>query len=233
MPGTNRGVIRTFAFIPKKSGLSDAEFADYWQGIRPRRSGEFAKQAGISQSLRRPETVDESPRLFDGVVEVWGSQAAPDLQRAFADFTTIYDQAPRFIDIRNILILSAEEHIVQMGPLHPARDKMLRALWVVRRKPDMPVDAFHEYWRNTHGPMVPRTPSLVRYVQYHAEPSLQSGGPPPFDGIAELCWNNLEEFRESFASEQMTQEQFPDMPKFLDLTRMTGGFFREVWRSEG
>jgi uncharacterized protein (TIGR02118 family) len=234
MTDTNRRVIRTFALIPRKPGLSEAEFADYWQGIRPRPSAAFAQPARLSQSLRRPESVDESPQLFDAVFEVWANPAPPkDVQQALADFETIYDRAGQFIDIPKVLVLSAEENVVQMGPAHLARDRILRALWVVRRKPGMSVEAFHEHWRHTHGPMVPRTPSLVRYVQYHADPELQVAGAPEFDGVAELCWNNLEEFRESFASDQMQQEQFPDMRKFLDPDRMTGAFFREVWRSDG
>ena len=28
-------------------------------------------------------------------------------------------------------------------------------------------------------------------------------------------------------------EQFPDMANFLDPARITGAFFREVWRSDG
>jgi uncharacterized protein (TIGR02118 family) len=234
MPGTDRSVIRTFAFIPKKSGPSDAEFADYWQRIRPRRFGPLAAPSRISQSLSRPEAVDASPRLFSAVVEVWDSPLRPvDVQRTLADVATVYEQAEQFLDIRHVLVLSTEENIVQMGPMHLARDKILRALWVVRRKPGMSVEAFHEHWRHTHGPMVPRTPSLVRYVQYHVQPELQAVAPPEFDGVAELCWNDLEEFHESWASAQMQEEQFPDMAKFLDPARITGAFFREVWRSDG
>jgi uncharacterized protein (TIGR02118 family) len=231
MPNTDRPVIRTFAFIPKKSGLSDAEFAQYWQRIRPRRSGPLAPPSRISQSLMRSEAVDTTPRLFGGVVEVWeNSQNLVDLQRSLADIGTIYDQAEHFLETRNVLVLSAEENIVQWGPAHIARD-ILRALWVVRRKPGMTVEAFYKYWRHTHGPLVPRTPSLVRYVQYHAKPELQAVE-SEFDGVAEICWNNMEEFHESWASHQMQKEQFPDMANFLDPTRITGAFFKEVWRSD-
>ena len=233
MPGTDRTAIRTFAFIPKKSGLSDHDFADYWQRIRPRRSGPLAAASCISQSVSRPDAVDGSPQLFSAVVEAWNTPLGPkDVQRAFADLATIYEQAEQFVDIGNILVLSAEEHIVQMGPAHLARDNVLRALWVVSRKPGMSVEAFQKHWHHTHGPLVPRTPSLVRYVQYHAHPDLQAVGPPRFDGVAELCWNNFEEFHESWRSPQMQEEQFPDMANFLDPTRITGAFFRGVWRSD-
>jgi uncharacterized protein (TIGR02118 family) len=234
MPGTDRNVIRTFAFIPKKSGLSDTEFADYWQRIRPRRPGPLAAPSRISQSLSRPETVDTSPRLFSAMVEVWDSPLPPvDVQRTLADVGTMYERAEQFLDMRNVLVLSTEENIVQMGPAHLARDNILRAIWVVRRKPGMSVEAFHNYWRHRHGPMVPRTPSLVRYVQYHVQPELHAVEPPEFDGVAELCWNNLEDFHESWASSQMQEEQFPDMANFLDPARITGAFFSEVWRSDG
>ena len=58
MPNTDRPVIRTFAFIPKKSGLSDAEFAQYWQRIRPRRSGPLAPPGTVDLVLVSREIHD-------------------------------------------------------------------------------------------------------------------------------------------------------------------------------
>lgn len=223
--------VRAFAFIPKKQGLTDDEFADYWRRVKPQRSGSLAA-AGMSQSLLLSEKVDNSPRLFNGVVEAWDDvQSAADLQRALSTPEKIYDESARFIDPEHVVVLTGVENIVQWGPAHIDLKKVLRALWVVNRKPGMSVAEFQNYWRHTHGPMVPRTPSLVRYIQYHVSERRCAAGMPQFDGVAELSWNNLEEYRESWQSHQMQHEQFPDMPNFLDLTQITGGFFEEIWRT--
>jgi uncharacterized protein (TIGR02118 family) len=224
--------VRAFAFIPKKQGVSDDEFAAYWRRVKPRRSGALAAAAGMSQSLLLGEKVDDSPRFFNGVVEAWDDvQSAADLQRALSTPETIFDESARFMDLEHVVVLAGVENIVQWGPAHIDLKKILRALWVVNRKQGMSVAEFQDYWRHTHGPMVPRTPSLVRYIQYHVSERRCGAGMPQFDGVAELSWNNLEEYRESWQSHQIQHEQFPDMPNFLDLTQITGGFFQEIWRS--
>lgn len=224
--------VRSFAFIPKKPGVSDDEFAAYWRSVRPQRSGALAAAAGMSQSLLLAEKVDDSPRFFNGVVEAWDNeQSAADLQRALSAPGRIYDESARFMDLDHIVVLSGVENIVQWGPARIDLGKILRALWVVTRKPDMSLEAFQAHWRHKHAPLVPRTPSLVRYIQYHVSERRCGAGMPEFDGVAELSWNNLEEYTESWQSNQMQHEQFPDMPNFLDLSRITGGFFREIWRS--
>jgi uncharacterized protein (TIGR02118 family) len=224
--------VRSFAFIPKKPGVTDDEFAAYWRRTPPQRCGALAAAAGMSQSLLLAEKVDNSPRLFNGLVEAWDrTQSAADLQRALSTPEKIYDGSARFMDLDRIVVLSGVENIVQWGPAHIDLTKILRALWVVARKPDMSLAAFQDHWRHTHAPRVPRTPSLVRYIQYHVSERRCGTGMPEFDGVAELSWNNLEEYRESWQSYQLQHEQFPDMPNFLDLTRITGGFFEEIWRS--
>lgn len=224
--------IRTFAFIPRSQGVSDEAFAEYWRTVRPQRTGALGAADGMSQSLVLADKVDDSPRLFNGVVEVWDhARSAKDLQRALSSPQSIYEDSAHFMNAEGIVVLSGAENIVQWGPAHLDLKKILRALWVVTRKPGMSVAAFREYWRHKHGPMVPRTPSLVRYIQYHVSERSGGIGMPEFDGVAELSWNNLEEYRESWQSYPMQHEQHPDMPNFLDLTHITGGFFREIWRS--
>ena len=224
--------VRSFAFIPKNPGVSDDEFAAYWRSVRPQRSGALAAAAGMSQSLLLAEKVDDSPRFFNGVVEAWDrEQSAADLHRALSAPGRIYDDSASFMDLDRLVVLSGVENIVQWGPARIDLNKILRALWVVTRKPDMSLEAFQAHWRDKHAPLVPRTPSLVRYIQYHVSERRCGAGMPDFDGVAELSWNNLDEYRESWQSYQMQHEQFPDMPNFLDLGRITGGFFREIWRS--
>jgi uncharacterized protein (TIGR02118 family) len=232
MTGSDRkSSIRTFLWLSKSPGVSEAEFASYWTAVRPRMSAVLPLGVQLAHSIILPEPVDPSPRLFDALIELWGDgEHVPAVQRALASPGTLYDRFDHFVRSADMVVLNTEENIVQMGPARLERDRILRALWVVRRKPRMSVNAFHEHWRHRHAPLVPRTPSLVRYVQYHVVPRLHELAPARFDGVAELCWNNLTEMRESMQSVQMQEEQFPDMANFLDPERITSGFFREVWR---
>jgi uncharacterized protein (TIGR02118 family) len=79
---------------------------------------------------------------------------------------------------------------------------MVKLVFCVTRRPDMPVDEFHRYWEEQHGPLVRTVASTLgirRYVQDHTLSgavgdmlTASRGGPGPFDGIAEL-WFDSEE----------------------------------------
>lgn len=58
----------------------------------------------------------------------------------------------------------------------PKEIPMVQLVICARRKSGMSKEAFHEYWRGTHGPLVKSVPEFMRhvrkYVQHHtlAEP---------------------------------------------------------------
>ena len=79
---------------------------------------------------------------------------------------------------------------------------MIKIVYCLRRKAGMSAEDFHEYWLNTHGPLVRRhakTLAILRYVQTH---TTQGGLPDamiatrgsmiPYDGIAEI-WCDSED----------------------------------------
>ena len=52
----------------------------------------------------------------------------------------------------------------------------------------MALNAFRDYWRNVHGPIASRIPTLLRYEQNHLKQSAyETGEIPPYDGLA-ITW---------------------------------------------
>ena len=108
---------------------------------------------------------------------------------------------------------------------------MIRLIFVLRRKPGMSLTDFQQYWRSTHGPLVAKhsaTLNILRYVQVHTleDPvNDQLAGArgkmePPYDGVAELWWNNREELTASFVSasgQAAGRELLEDEARFIDL----------------
>ena len=48
---------------------------------------------------------------------------------------------------------------------------MIRLVFLLRRAPNLSLEEFHTYWRDTHGPLVASYATVVgmlRYVQVHA-----------------------------------------------------------------
>ncbi len=83
---------------------------------------------------------------------------------------------------------------------------MIKLTFCLRRRPDLSIEEFHHYWRDTHAPLVAARADVLgirRYVQVHTadHPGLHEafrrrndGAPEPYDGVAELWFDDLAAF---------------------------------------
>ena len=82
---------------------------------------------------------------------------------------------------------------------------MVRLVFLLRRAPQLSLEEFQTYWRDTHGPLVASfatTLGMLRYIQVHAlddeidaRMAAQRDGvmEPRYDGVAEVWWESEEE----------------------------------------
>jgi uncharacterized protein (TIGR02118 family) len=108
---------------------------------------------------------------------------------------------------------------------------MIRITFLLRRKPELSREQFQQYWRETHGPVVASHATrlrALRYVQVHtlddvlnaALPGARGPMEPPYDGVAELWWEDLETVREVLGSDggrAAGAELLEDEGRFIDL----------------
>lgn len=107
---------------------------------------------------------------------------------------------------------------------------MVKLTFCVRRLAALSEAEFHRYWRDVHGPLVLRhAPALGirRYVQTHAlaggvSEALRAAraAAAPFDGIAELWWDDLESLAaatSTAAGRRASEELLEDERRFIDL----------------
>lgn len=109
---------------------------------------------------------------------------------------------------------------------------MIKLTFAVRRRDDVDPGEFHRYWRDDHGPLVrsfEQVLAIRRYVQSHRMETpfndlirSSRGALEPFDGVAELWWDDLE----SMAAASSTPEGaaaakalLEDEATFIDLAR--------------
>lgn len=79
---------------------------------------------------------------------------------------------------------------------------MIKLVYCVRRRADLPAQDFYDYWLNQHGPRVRSVAEEIgarRYVQSHTvapeiNQMLQSdrGTAPAYDGITEVWWDSAD-----------------------------------------
>jgi uncharacterized protein (TIGR02118 family) len=72
---------------------------------------------------------------------------------------------------------------------------MVKAIYLIKRKPTMELEAFRNYWLTTHAELALKVPGLRKYVQSHTLLSGYKKGEPVFDGIAEVWYDDTDAMR--------------------------------------
>ena len=108
----------------------------------------------------------------------------------------------------------------------------VKLTFCLHRLPHLTRAQFQEYWLNSHGPLVrshAKALGISRYVQTHAtetpfDAGLRGvrGAPEPYDGIAELWWDDEAAFDRSMrdrAAREAGKILVADEKTFIDLAR--------------
>ncbi len=94
---------------------------------------------------------------------------------------------------------------------------MLKYFFILRKKPEMPAEEFHRYWKDVHGPIVAKLPGLIRYFQHHVvsvpRPEYQQTD-APVDGIVETWWESEEALVRAQSSPELAAV-VADEPNFM------------------
>ena len=109
---------------------------------------------------------------------------------------------------------------------------MIKLVYVITRRADISEERFHDYWLNTHGPLVAKQAKALRlrkYVQSHLfeHPSNEGmravrGMLPPVDGITEVWWDSLEDMQAAYATPEGAaagRVLGEDEAKFIDFSK--------------
>ncbi|MGD9603281.1 MAG: EthD domain-containing protein [Gammaproteobacteria bacterium] len=98
---------------------------------------------------------------------------------------------------------------------------MIKGYALAARKPGMPEDEFHRYWRDVHGPLALRISTLRRYVQAHKLPQPLPGfDHVPYDGAAELWFDTYADMQAMPANPEYLDGARADEPNFVDMSRL-------------
>jgi hypothetical protein len=104
---------------------------------------------------------------------------------------------------------------------------MLKLVYAVRRKPEMPLVEFQRYWLEEHGGLSKKLkedmPTFVHYVQSHTvygeatdKVRAARGTAEPFDGITEAWFDNSIEVKDAEAQMKAVGQMLADEAHFID-----------------
>ena len=94
-----------------------------------------------------------------------------------------------------------------------ADTRTYKILLFMRRRPDISVEAFRDYYENRHAPLCKQYSSgmkryIRRYIEPQPHPETGPGGDLPFDVITELWFDDEEVFRDTVS--YLTTTVMPD-----------------------
>jgi uncharacterized protein (TIGR02118 family) len=186
---------RIMSFLKHRPDLERPAFFDWWLNHH---APLVVKVPGLKRYRISLATVSQDS-TFDGVAELWFDTAEA-LAQGFAGAAGQRARANGAEHTTRIERLHVEEHpFVDTGTA--PRFKLVAAL---KRRADLDRAAFKTWWLEKHAPLVVAFPKLARY-QVNLVPAGEEEGFA--DGVAEVCFNDLETLLEITSSQQVKSAQ--------------------------
>lgn len=106
----------------------------------------------------------------------------------------------------------------------------VKLTFCLRKRSDLSLDEFFDYWLNSHGPLVRSYKDVLgtwKYTQLHRLDTALGetlaavrGAPAPYDGVAEMWWRSMADLETAMSSEagrEAGRILLEDEKKFIDL----------------
>jgi uncharacterized protein (TIGR02118 family) len=102
---------------------------------------------------------------------------------------------------------------------------MIKLCILVPRRADITLEEFKAHWKNIHAPLFSSQPEVKRYVKRYVQvhstgKSLDQFPIAPFDGIAEIWFDKMEDINEVFGTANYLETIAPDEAKFIDRDKI-------------
>lgn len=91
---------------------------------------------------------------------------------------------------------------------------MIHRLIFARPKPGMSEKEFQQYWRERHAPIASKIPHTTRYLIASRIPLDQESKDPPFSGVGETWFKDVQETLEAVQSKEYIEIARPDEPNW-------------------
>lgn len=107
--------------------------------------------------------------------------------------------------------------------------KLIKAVYLLKRKEGLSREEFFRYWREVHGPLAKKHfPWYKNYVQNHIIAA--SGEEPAFDGIVEVWYGDMHDYQlgRQFYSSDAGKVIRDDEGRFMDVGKRMRFVVEEV-----
>jgi len=176
------------------------EFQAYWRGAHAEIVKKLPHVKRYVQSHPLLRGYSKGQLVYDGLAEIWveDTNSLREMAETSA-YNDVVEDEKHFIDRKRVALILTEEHIMKDG-LVPADG--VKNIELITRKTGMDAEIFQRYWREIHGPIASKIPTLKRYVQSHTKLSGYRRQPQPtWDGIAITWFDSVDAMRSGATTE--------------------------------
>ena len=159
----------------------------------------YADLESVVHPPKSPTLVDAIPESHTDVYDwyVRAQRYGPPETMTMAETVPIddrqlFDRATDWPTAHRRTSVVATEQVIKSGGTLPG---MVKAVYMVARKPGLTIQEFQEHWRDVHGPLVAQIPGLRRYVQNPAVLEAYAVRPMTHDGFEEMWFDDLGAFQ--------------------------------------
>jgi uncharacterized protein (TIGR02118 family) len=188
-------MIHQLIFAAPKPGMSEEQFQRYWVDVH---AVEYASKIPQIRKYmidtRLPFGGEDGEPLWSGVAEIWlkdeqeqlASLQTPEfLQGARLD-------EPNWAAFWRTVVLDTDAHEILSGRQGSPGDGAVKAIFLVKRKEGLPLEAFRELSLGAHAADVAALPGLRRYLQCHTRDGYYTVGEAVLDAAYQLWFDDAD-----------------------------------------
>ena len=200
------------------NGISLADFAGRMMTEQVNHLLELTGIVRYRQSHSRPQGYARGELDFDCIeeIEIASPAALNDLWTA-GQWDRLVDGPGFSTDRDRSMSMSVECHVAKAGGVRPG---MLKGFRFLQRKAGISKEAFVRYWRDLHGPLAARIPTLLRYEHNYSNPTSPVAGVSHlYDGVGVTWFESSAEMKRGRLLPEF-EASVLDEPNLLNMAKL-------------
>lgn len=224
-------MLHRLIFAHPKPGMSEKEFQHYWREHHAPLASKIPHTTRYLIASRIPFGQEPEDPPFGAVGETWfeNEQEILEAVQSKEYIQGARPDEPNWAAFWQILALDTTDHVLKEGPPLKKDSSLVKMFILLKRKPEMSLANFRQYWLETHGPLVLSLPGIRRYIQCHVRDAFYVIGESSFDGVEQIWFDDTQAIEKMMKSPEYKEQVMPNMANFVEPKYIFSFVADEYW----